>query len=102
MNGNKSMPIGVGENGELVDEFGAPEEKLRNLRNVTNSVMREALNVWAELWEQFQGSVVGGVLVLPQAKKGWKPECGWPEFLEKMWILRSKLDCARRLTDLDS
>lgn len=99
MNGNTRIPHGVGENGERLDGSGTPEEKLRNLRNVLNSVTREALTIWAEIWDQFQGSVAEGVAVLPQAQKGWEPECGWPEFLEKMWILRSKLDYARRISD---
>jgi hypothetical protein len=27
------------------------------------------------------------------------PECGWPEFLEKMWLLRHYLDYAKRLSE---
>ena len=87
------------ENGKLVREALGPEDRLRHLRNVTSSLMDNALNVWAELWQEFDERVVFGVAVLPQAKEGFKPECGWPEFLERMWLLRHYLDFAKRLSE---
>jgi hypothetical protein len=32
--------------------------------------------------------ITAGALVLPEAEEGFTPECGWPEFLERMWQLR--------------
>jgi hypothetical protein len=93
------MPAGVDGNGELVAELGTPTQRLRHVRNVTHSICRQALGTWSDLWEQMRGTVVEGVLIAPDAAGGWCPPCGWPEFLEKMWVLRSTLECAARFTD---
>jgi hypothetical protein len=71
------------------------EAELRRLREVNGSLIQEALNKWAELWDEFEDRVVCGVMILPEAGKGFKPRCGWPEFLEKMWQLKLYLDSAR-------
>ena len=76
-----------------------PEDKLRHLRNVTGSVLQDALDTWGEIWDELQGSVTHGYLVTPQAKKGFQPRCGWPEFLEKMWLLKHRLDYAKRFCE---
>jgi hypothetical protein len=99
MQTGQHMPVGVDEKGKLVAALGTPDQRLRHVRNVTNSICRQALRAWADLWEQMQGTVVDGVLVAPEAGEGWHPPCGWPAFLEKMWILRSTLECAARITD---
>ena len=71
-----------------------PEEKFKHFRRVTGSVLRSASETWADLWKEFQGKVVQGVVVLPEASEGFVPECGWEEFLEKMWLLKHYLDYA--------
>jgi hypothetical protein len=38
-------------------------------------------------------------MVTPEAEKGFRPKCGWPEFLEKMWVLRHYLDYAKRYSE---
>lgn len=76
-----------------------PDEKFKHFRNVTGSVLQDAQNTWAELWRELQGEVVDGVMVLPEADKGFKPKCGWPEFLERMWILKRQLDYAQRFSE---
>lgn len=76
-----------------------PEEKFRHFRNVTGIVLQDAQDTWADLWNELQGEVVDGVVILPDAEKGFKPQCGWPEFLEKMWILKHKLDYARQFCE---
>ena len=73
-----------------------PEEKLRHFRNVNGSILQDALDTWGDIWNQLQGSVTHGVMVTPEAEKGFVPECGWPEFLEKMWALKHYLDYAKR------
>jgi hypothetical protein len=60
--------------------------------------MQDALNVWAELWAELEGRVTSGVMVLPEAENGFKPSCGWPEFLEKMWVLKHYLDFTKRFS----
>jgi hypothetical protein len=76
-----------------------PEEKFKHFRNVTGVVLQEAEDAWAELWRELQGGIVDGVMILPEAEKGFTPKCGWPELLEKMWVLKHKLDYARRYCD---
>lgn len=73
-----------------------PEQKLRHFRNVSSSVLQDALNTWGDIWDEFQGSVTHGFMVTPEAEQGFIPECGWPEFLEKMWALKHYLDYAKR------
>ena len=75
------------------------ETELRHFRNVSGSLVRGALDRWAELWGELQGQVTCGVMVLPEAQRGFKPRCGWPEFLEKMWQLKFYLDSAKRFCD---
>lgn len=77
----------------------SPDRQLRHLRKVTSSLIQEALKVWADLWAEMEGRVVSGVMVLPEAKEGFEPQCGWPEFLERMWLLRFYLDSARRFSE---
>ncbi|MGA1825219.1 MAG: hypothetical protein ACMUIP_11215 [bacterium] len=74
-----------------------PEEKLRHLQNVTGSIIQDAHDTWAEIWNELKGSVTDGVMILPEAEKGhFKPACGWSEFLEKIWLLKHYLDCAKK------
>jgi peptide methionine sulfoxide reductase MsrB len=93
------LPVGVDENGQLIDELGTPDTKLRHFRNVTAVLMRDALDVWADMWEELHGRVTCGAAVLPEAEKGFKPKCGWPEFLEKMWLLKHYLDYTKRFSE---
>ncbi len=99
MRGKFDVPIGVGKDGELLSELCTPEKKLRHLRNVTASVLRDALKVWSDMWEEMKGCVTEGCMVLPRAEKGFKPECGWSEYMEKMWLLRHYLSYARKLSE---
>ncbi len=74
-----------------------PEEKLCHFKNVTAGVLQEAQDVWAEIWKELDGSVTHGTLVTPEVVEGgFKPECGWPEFLERMWLLKHYIDYAQR------
>jgi hypothetical protein len=86
------------EHENLVYQRSLPATELQHFKNVTGNVMQDALKVWAELWGELEGRVVSGVVVLPEAKKGFEPSCGWPEFLEKMWVLRHCLDFTRRFS----
>jgi len=80
----------------LLDKGRPPERVLKDFRYVVGSVNDSALNVWAELWKELQGSVTPGGLVAPEMEEGFKPSCGWPEFLEKFWLLKHYLDYTRR------
>ena len=63
---------------------------------VVRSVSTEALRVWVQLWEQFEPGVTQGGMVLQQMQQGFKPACGWAEFLETFWLLKYKLEYLHR------
>lgn len=75
------------------------ESALKNFRYVVNSVNDDALKVWTELWNELREGVTPGGVVLPAMSKGFTPSCGWPEFLEKTWLLKHYLDYIRRFCD---
>jgi len=85
---------GAAERGYLL-----PEEKFKHFRNVMGVVLEDAQNTWGDLWKELQGEVTDGTMILPQGRKGFVPPCGWPEFLEKMWLLKHYLDHAKRFSE---
>lgn len=87
--GRASGPLGVGGS--------SPERVLKNFRYVAASVNRDALRTWAELWKELEQGVAPSGMLLPEAKSGFTPSCGWPEFLEKFWLLKHYLDYTHRL-----
>jgi hypothetical protein len=87
---------GLGKRGEPELD---PEVELRHLRNLTTSLLGNALGTWSEIYSEFEGAVNYGPLLRPEAKAGFVPRCGWPEFLEKMWLLQHYLNHARRLCE---
>jgi hypothetical protein len=72
------------------------ERALRDFRYVVASVNDSALAVWADLWNELRGSVATNGAVTPPMAEGFKPACGWPEFLEKLWLLKHYLDYIHR------
>jgi len=74
----------------------APDRALRNFRYVVSSVNESALAAWADLWNELQGGVTPNGTVTPGMAQGFKPACGWPEFLEKLWLLKHYLDYIHR------
>jgi hypothetical protein len=83
-----------GDESHTVARVPSSQVELTHLRNVTNSVVQDALNVWSEIWGELEGDVACGAAVTPTPEdgKGFTPSCGWPAFLEKMWTLRQNLD----------
>ena len=75
------------------------ERALKNLRYVVAAVNDDALKVWSDLWEELRRNVTPGGMVLPEMNKGFVPSGGWPEFLEKFWLLKHYLDCTHRLCE---
>lgn len=71
---------------------------LQSFKNVNNSIMQDALNVWADLWAELDGQVGSSNMVKPEIKDGFEPSCGWSEFLQKMWVLWYYLDFSKRLS----
>lgn len=77
---------------EVLEGGASPERTLKNLRYVVGSVNQSALGVWAELWRELQQGLAPNGVVLPAGQRGFTPSCGWPEFLEKLWLLKHYLD----------
>jgi hypothetical protein len=76
-----------------------PERALKNFRYVVANVNDDALKVWADLWDEMHQSVTPGGMVLPEMSKGFVPPGGWPEFLEKFWLLKHYLDYIHSFCD---
>jgi hypothetical protein len=80
----------------LPSEGPGADRALKDFRYVVASVNDEALKVWADLWKELQGGVTPAGLVGPELQEGFKPSCGWPEFLERVWLLKHYLDYIHR------
>lgn len=76
------------------------KEMLKHLKAVISSMTRDAQTVWAEILEELESAVGSGAVILPEAdEKGFKPSCGWAEFMEKFWLLKHYLDHTKRFCD---
>jgi len=73
--------------------------QLDHLLKVAGSISQDANKTWADIWGEIKPLATGGGLVVPEAQKGFIPECGWPEFLEKFWLLKHYLDSIQRICD---
>ena len=73
--------------------------QLDHLLKVAGSISQDANKTWADMWGELKHLTTGGGLVVPEAEKGFVPECGWPEFLEKFWLLKHYLDSIQRICD---
>ena len=73
--------------------------QLDHLLKVAGSISQDANKTWADIWGELKSLATGGGLVVPEAQKGFIPECGWPEFLEKFWLLKHYLDSIQRICD---
>lgn len=76
-----------------------PLVQLEHLLKVAGSVSQDANKVWAEIWGELKQLTTGGGMVVAEAKQGFVPACGWPEFLEKIWLLKHYLDSIQRICD---
>lgn len=78
-----------------------PEEKLKHYRNVMGVVLQDAQDAWSSVWDELKEGVTDGTVIVPAAEKGFKPKCGWPEFLENVWLIKHYLDYAQRFSKGD-
>ncbi len=75
-----------------------PASQAEHLLKVAGSIGRDANKVWADLWAEFRRHVTRSGIVLPELQdKGFSPSCGWPEFLEQLWLLKHYLDSIERI-----
>lgn len=100
-----------GEEPQTAAQEPLPQAELKHYQHVIGDVTQDALSTWAEIWGELQQGVHTGVTIAPKAEEGavtggtepyagepFRPSCGWPEFLEKMWILRHYLDFLARFS----
>ena len=78
-----------------------PMTHMEHLLKVANSVTQDANKAWAEVWGELKSCVGANGMVLPQAAQGFVPTCGWPEFLEKFWMIKYYLDSIARICRKD-
>ena len=76
-----------------------PLFELEHLLKVSSSVSQDANQVWAEMWAELRRITTGSGMISPEAKNGFVPACGWPEFLEKFWLLKHYLDSIQRICE---
>ena len=93
-----------GGQSRTIAQAPSPEVELKHFQNVVGNVTQDALNVWDEIWGELQHATHSGVMIVPEAAEdppgsdgqscepAFKPSCGWPQFMEKMWLLRHYLD----------
>ena len=79
------------------DANAEAQRALKNFRYIVGAVNDDALRVWAEIWQEFQEGVTPGGMITPSVSQGFKPSCGWSEFLEKFWLMKHYLDYLHRL-----
>ena len=101
MRKKQDVPSGLDETGEFVYRAVHSDQMLECFKAMIASMMKDAQGVWADLWGEMKdcGSTTG--IVPPDADKGFKPPHGWPEFLEKLWLLRHYIDHTSRICEGD-
>jgi hypothetical protein len=96
---------------QTIAQAPLPQVELKHFQNVVGNVTQDALSVWDEIWGELQQAAHTGVAIVPgtdedsqilsaesSAGEPFKPSCGWPEFMEKMWLLRHYLDFMARFS----
>ena len=83
--------------GALKLDLSAPTTEAEHLLKVAASVTKDANDVWAEMWAQFKPHITPGGAIGQQMEKGFVPQCGWAEFMEKYWLLKHYLDSIDRI-----
>jgi hypothetical protein len=81
------------------DRAPAPAaSQAEHLLKVAASVAQDASDVWADLWAEIRPQIAPNGSVDPNLQKGFTPACGWPQFLEKYWVLKHYLDSIDRIS----
>jgi hypothetical protein len=96
------------ENEQFNSRKSTYETDLREFKNINNSLMQDALKVWSDLWAELDssrkqmlqpnGQVEPFKIAKPEVDTGFEPSCGCSEFVKKMWVLRSYIDFAKRIS----
>ena len=98
----------MNENEQVTSRKSSYETDLQDFKNINNSLMQDALRVWSDLWAELDSSqkrisipdnhLESYNMHKSQIIDGFEPSCGCSEFVKKMWLLRSYLDFAKRLS----
>ena len=91
------MPMGTAQSKESAVLPSTPLVELEHLLKVAGSVAQDSNRAWAEIWGELKHCATPGGMIVPEAKNGFVPSCGWPEILEKFWELKHYLDCIQRI-----
>lgn len=75
----------------------SPLSYAEHLLKVACSVSQDANRAWADVWAELHRHVTPNGVVTPDAQQGFVPECGWPEFLEKLWLVKHYIDSIQRI-----
>jgi hypothetical protein len=96
------------ENEQVTSRKSSNETDLQDFKNINNSLMQDALKVWSDLWAELDSSqrqiqkpnsrLESRNAGTTETEDGFEPSCGCSEFVKKMWVLRSYLDFAKRLS----
>jgi hypothetical protein len=76
---------------------GGSCDQLEHRLRVALSINEDAQRAWTDLWNEVRHLATPDRLAAAKAQGGPGPACGWPEFVEKMSILKHYLDCGRRI-----
>ncbi len=87
-----------GDESQTLARASTPQVELAHFRHVTSNVVQDALNAWSDLWGELEVDVACRAAVAAGDGKGFTPSCGWPAFLDKMWVLRQNLDFLARFS----
>jgi len=74
----------------------SPKIELRDYKKVTTCIAQDALDLWAELWSELQGKENVNDQDLTAGDREFRPSCGMPQFLDKMWLLKHYLEFIKR------
>ena len=96
----QAEPVDAGSGAKAVVPF-TPLVELEHLLKVADSIAKDAGKTWAEIWSELR-KVTAGTAVLPEAEEGFVPSCGWPEFLERLWLLKHYIDSIHRVCNKQS
>jgi hypothetical protein len=97
MSGTPRKAKAGSRNEQIVSRQSSSLTELEDFKNVTNSLIQDALTVWADLWAELEGRIEPDSTGHKTRNK-FEPSCGWNEYLEKMWVLKHYLDFVKRLS----
>lgn len=73
--------------------------QIDHLLKAAGSVSQDASQAWADIWGQCKELATGDGMVVAEAQESFVPPCGWPEFLERLWLLKHYLDSLQRICE---